>query len=296
MRKIFPHVYLFITVFFMSISIQGAQAAEPSGAKAIFDSGEGPSIAMQVEKNRTVPTVPKEVPVVTEKYMGISYKLVLLSDDGQFKIVPKTRVFKSGERLKLLVRTNRPGYMTIYNIGPSGNTHLLFNEYIEAFTFQEIPKSGNFKFIGEPGTEKMLIMLSGEPHPVFNQPTVTTAQPETLPAPDTYSEPPMDTSYTDYAGETTSSDFSDLPPTQLAQTMDSIDNAKSISGGKDIVIEDSMDTSYTVIAPKHNYKPVKGGMKDVVLESSGGTNYGVIPVSSLSDGGILTLEIKLKHR
>lgn len=36
-------------------------------------------------------------------------------------------------------------------------------------------------------------------------------------------------------------------------------------------------------------------MKDIMLESSGGYNYGVVPVTAISNGGILTLEIKLKH-
>jgi hypothetical protein len=76
----------------------------------------------------------------------------------------------------------------------------------------------------------------------------------------------------------------------------SIEGSKSIKGSKDIVVEDSMQNTYTVVSPKNGWKPVKGGMKDIVLESSSGSNYGVIPASAIADGGILTLEIKLRHR
>jgi hypothetical protein len=151
--------YLKILVIMMiSVSlVPWAIAQRSKGAKAIFDSGEGPSVGMSVAQPQR-PTSTESAP--TEKYMGISYQIMLLSDDGQFRIVPKSRIFKSGERIKLLVRTNRPGYMNIMNVGPTGNTNILFNDYIEAFNILEIPRNTNFRFVGNPGTEKLLIMLS----------------------------------------------------------------------------------------------------------------------------------------
>jgi len=76
----------------------------------------------------------------------------------------------------------------------------------------------------------------------------------------------------------------------------SIEGAKKLKGAKDIVVEDGMQSSYALISPKNNWKPVEKGMKDIVLDSDNGTNYGVIPVSTISDGRILALEVKLKHR
>lgn len=70
----------------------------------------------------------------------------------------------------------------------------------------------------------------------------------------------------------------------------------SLEGSKDIVLEDDMKTGYAVISPKSGWKPAKKGTKDIVLESAGGENYGVVPVSVMEDGGILTLDVKLKHR
>jgi hypothetical protein len=70
----------------------------------------------------------------------------------------------------------------------------------------------------------------------------------------------------------------------------------SLAGGKDITLEDSNRTSYSVISPKNGWKPEPRGKKDIVLESRGGENFGVVPASYIEDGKILTLEIKLNHR
>ena len=274
---------LFLSFAFFIFSLVSADAGTPKGAKAIFDSGEGPSVGMSVSHT---PKPSSSAPVKKEKYTGISYQLMLLSDDGQFKVVPKTRVFKSGERMKMLVRTNRAGYMTIYNIGSSGKTNLLFNEYVDAFTLYEIPKNTNFLFTGAPGAEKVLVMLSDAANPMATQPPVTASAPT--------SYPPTESPSSNNPPSTAVADIP--PPPPVSAMVASIDGAKSIKGSKDIVVEDNMQNTYAVISPKNGWKPVRGGMKDIVLESSTGSNYGVVPASAVADGGILTLEIKLKHR
>jgi hypothetical protein len=261
------------TVFLLS-----SAAFAQKGAKAIFDSGEGPSVGMSVSSPK--PSAPAE-PVQKERYMGISYQIMLVSDDGQFKAVPKSSVFKSGEKIKLLVRTNKSGYMTIVNVGPTGNTNVVFNEFIEAYTVHEIPKTTNLRFVGAPGTEKLLIMLSDNPNPMGGQ------QPMTATAP-----PPSST-----GSSAASYDPASLPPPPPATAMStSIEGSKRIKGSKDIVAEDSMRNSYAVISPQDGWKPKSRGTKDIVLESSQGVNYGVVPVSAVAGGGILTLEVKLKHQ
>ena len=303
---------LFLTILSISIlivSLTAADAKSGKGAKAIFDSGEGPSVGMSVSR---APERVTEAPVKNEKYTGISYQLVLLSDDGQFKIVPKSRTFRTGEKIKMLIRTNRPGYMTILNVGPTGRTNVLFNDYVEAFTIQEIPRNTNFRFAGDTGLEKVLVMLSDNPNPIGNQTTTTVSAPTPPvnttavtppPPPPSTGTPPLPPPSTDTAAlpppssgyGTTTSSGTPLPPPPAAMIA-SIEGAKSIKGSKDIVVEDSMQNTYTVVSPKNGWKPVKGGMKDIVLESSSGSNYGVIPASAIADGGILTLEIKLRHR
>ena len=169
---------LVCAMIFMPLSADAQKS--PKGAKAIFDSGDGASVRMS--SGGPAPSTPAAA--APEKYVGISYKLALLKPNGDFSIVPKTRTFKSGERIKMLVRTNRPGYLTIMNIGPTGNTTVLFNEYVEAKQLYEIPKSTALKFAGAPGTEKVMIMLSGNPNPIVGgQSTTVAGGPGTVPPP-----------------------------------------------------------------------------------------------------------------
>ncbi|GAB4218303.1 MAG: hypothetical protein Fur007_23520 [Rhodoferax sp.] len=91
-----------------------------------------------------------------------------------------------------------------------------------------------------------------------------------------------------------------LPPDQAsASLVASLEGAKSlkVKGAKDLLVDDDMQNSYTVMAPTpQGYKAVKGGAKDLLVESSEGMNYGVVPAAAMAGGGILTLEINLKHR
>jgi hypothetical protein len=91
-----------------------------------------------------------------------------------------------------------------------------------------------------------------------------------------------------------------LPPEQAGATMmASLGGAKSLKakGAKDLMVEDSMQSSYAVVSPRQGFKAVSGGAKDLIMESSpDGMNYGLVPAAAIAGGGILTLEIKLTHR
>lgn len=265
---------VFMVLFLICFLGNSVSAQTPKGAKALFDSGEGTTVKMSSGPRASAPAATQAA--APAKYVGISYKLVLLRPDGRFDIVPKSRVFRSGERLKLLVRTNKPGYLTILNIGTSGNTNVLFNDYIEGLSMLEIPKAGNFRFSGDPGSEKLLIMLSGSPNPLGSPRTTTVAQASGAMSP--LPPPPGPTA-----------DAGNLPPPPPAMLA-------NLQGSKDIVMDDNQKTSYAVISPKNGWKPEPKGKKDIVLESSGGENYGVIPASYIDDGKILTLEINLRHK
>jgi hypothetical protein len=288
---------LVCAMVFMPLSADAQKS--PKGAKAIFDSGDGASVRMSSGgPASSAPAAP-----APEKYVGISYKLALLKPNGDFSIVPKTRTFRSGERIKMLVRTNRPGYLTIMNIGPTGNTTVLFNEYVEAKQLYEIPKSTALKFAGAPGTEKVMIMLSGSPNPIGGgQSTTVAGGPGTVPPPP--SAPPA--AAPPYGGSMASAPPSmpPPPPGPMADAGSSLPPpppvmiASSMQGSKDIVVEDHNKTGYAVISPKAGWKPSAKGTKDIVLENDArdGSNYGVVPASAIDEGGILTLDLKLTHR
>ena len=141
--------------------------ASPKGAKAIFDSGSGGTIGMSAEAPRA-PAATVDASVRTERperYVGISYQILAIGPDGQMKAVPKSRVFSSGERIRIIASTNRPGYLTVANIGTSGRMNILFGEYVDARRLTQIPASGTLRFDAIAGTERILLMLSNEPIP-----------------------------------------------------------------------------------------------------------------------------------
>jgi hypothetical protein len=247
-------------------------AKETQGAKASFESGKG---------------------------VGISYKIVLITKEGQTKIVPTSYVFKSGDKIKLLIKTNKEGYLTILNIGSSGSTHILFNEYVDASKEHEIPRKSNLRFVGKPGTEKLLVMLSNNPNPFVPSPkapeqkTATIEQSPPSQPPAKTSPPTAPQPATPEAGQQPST------PTSKPFTPDTATDTlsaplpgllASLEGAKDIVLEDDLETSYAVVSTKDN----KLSSTKMMVESKSGSHYGVVPASVLKNG-ILTLEIKLKH-
>jgi hypothetical protein len=163
-----------LTVFCISLlAYSGVKAEEPKGAKALFGVDGGSSVMMSVPsedkpaahktsgKKQTVTKKTQSHDVASkDDYTGISYKILLMSDSGQYNIVTKSYNFRTGDRIKLLVRTNRSGYLSVTNIGPTGNYNDLFNEYVSAYTSKEIPLNSVFRFVGDPGVETIQMNLA----------------------------------------------------------------------------------------------------------------------------------------
>lgn len=206
--------------------------------------------------------------------------------------------------------TNHSGYLTIRNIGTSGNTNVLFSEYVEAKQLVEIPKTGAIRFIGAPGTEIVEILLSTDP--IYSSPDSTrviASNPPPVQAPPPSSTvssapppplPPASSSGTYSSGYQPlppSSDIANLPPPPPQALAYNYDGSKSTrpKGAKDLVLVDNMESKVTVV-DRRTWQPSQTGAKDLVIESSGGSNYGVVPVSALQSGGVLVTEIKLRHR
>jgi hypothetical protein len=233
------------------------------------------------------------------KDVGISYKIILITKDGQTKIVPTSYIFKSGDKIKLLIKTNKEGYLTILNIGSSGNTHVLFNEYVDASKEHEIPRKSNLRFVGKPGTEKLLVMLSNNPNPFAPSPkapeqkTATIeqsppSQPSAKTSPPTAPQPATPEAGQHPSAPEKKSSRPDPATDELCAPLPGL--LASLEGAKDIVLEDDLETSYAVVSTKDN----KLSSTNMMVESKSGSHYGVVPASALKNG-ILTLEIKLKH-
>ncbi|MFQ3573056.1 MAG: DUF4384 domain-containing protein [Thermodesulfovibrionales bacterium] len=309
MKKSLLQLSLSVFVFLISV---GVAFAQPKGAKALFDSGEGTKVG--IATGRQAPTQDQQASQgKPEKYVGLKYDILLQRQDGSLQKVSKARVFNTGDRIRIQVRTNQSGYLTIRNIGTSGNTNILFNEYVEAKQLVEIPKTGAIRFVGAPGTELLEIMLSSEQiiqgdstrvvagGNTQSPPSTTTSAPpqygstSNLPPPPPASGPSSD--LPPPPPPAGSSDIANLPPIPQQPLAYNVEGTKAVRprGAKDLVLVDDMDSKVTVV-DRRTWKPSQVGAKDLVIESSGGSNYGVVPVSILQGGGILVTEIKLKHR
>ena len=107
---------------------------------------------------------------------GLSYWIERLSPSGGVQRVSASTLFHSGDRIRIHVRTNRPGYLYVVNQGSSGRGSYLYpasanaNEYVEPSRVYQIPTSGNIVFDNQPGQEIVWLFLSQRPLPVDNAP------------------------------------------------------------------------------------------------------------------------------
>ena len=105
--------------------ISATQQQEPSGAKSLFyDPSSGATLkpseklkSTQHGKIRVKPVLNNQV-----KYVGIHYWIEL---EGH-GTVTDSHIFHTGDRLKLRVRSNVDGYLSLWALDPSGRGHLLF--------------------------------------------------------------------------------------------------------------------------------------------------------------------------
>ncbi|MBF0316954.1 MAG: DUF4384 domain-containing protein [Nitrospirae bacterium] len=144
-------------------------SAEPSGAKGLFEN-EGSKVNISTERKKTTVTETTRVErrdpgnVVNVAYgphIGIKYTVMLISADGFPRPVSDKRVFRTGDRIKIIAQSNKPGNLAVYNVGPTGNTNYLFNGPVSPFTPIEIPKGTAMRIVDPPGTESIFFELSG---------------------------------------------------------------------------------------------------------------------------------------
>ena len=105
--------------------------------------------------------------------LGLRYSVMKRDASGKFVEVDQDATFRSGDRIRLNVDTNTPGYLYVVMQGSSGNWRLLFpsadveggNNRIDKGMSQQIPPGdkGQFLFDEQSGTEKLFLVLSRRP-------------------------------------------------------------------------------------------------------------------------------------
>lgn len=105
--------------------------------------------------------------------LGLRYSVLKRDASNKFVEVDQDATFHSGDRIRLKVDTNSPGFLYVVMQGSSGNWRLLFpsadvdggNNRIEKGESQQIPSGdkGQFAFDDQSGTEKLFLVLSRKP-------------------------------------------------------------------------------------------------------------------------------------
>jgi len=217
-----------------------------------------------------------------QDYVGVSYWVELLEPSGQLRRVTADHVFRSGDRIRLNVQSNRDGYLTVLALGSTGRAATLFpgtpegaSNQVRAGQLYQVPPASYLRFDNNPGEETLIVMLS--PTPLGGAPTAASAPPPTpAPAPTAPTYSPGPTS----------------PPTApAAQT-------PAPPGGDDVVRAPAPPGAEAAAKLVSNL--AAKGAKDLMVETDRTgpqpATYGVVPAASLADGGVITLQVKLRHR
>lgn len=109
----------------LAVSLAAQQPATGTGAKALFYDPATGRVLKPEEKRRDAQngrTKVKYTEPAQAKYVGIHYWLDL-EDVGP---VTDERVFHTGDRIKIHIRSNVDGYLSLWSLDSSGRGHLLF--------------------------------------------------------------------------------------------------------------------------------------------------------------------------
>lgn len=105
--------------------------------------------------------------------LGVRYTVLREKADGGYSELLPDSVFHSGDKIKLSIMANQPGYLYLIERGSSGAWQALFPEpnaaadsnRIEAGRVYEIPSASGhaFEFNDLPGQERLFLLLSRTP-------------------------------------------------------------------------------------------------------------------------------------
>ncbi len=113
-----------------------------------------------------ISTKPAEVP------LGLRYTLLKRAGPDTVEI-PPSAVFRTGDRIQLGVEANDNAYLYIVHQGSSGKWQVMFpsagvaagNNRLEKGKRYIVPEGYAMTFQGEPGMEKLFLVLSRQPEP-----------------------------------------------------------------------------------------------------------------------------------
>lgn len=144
------------------------------GAKALFyDTTSNVTVSGGPPQGSGSPRQPSKpaAPRITKPTTGLMYYVELVKPSGEMLRVNSTRVFRSGERIRLHFQTNVDGRLVIVQKQKDGSSQVLYpdkringgDNRIKASFDTIIPsEKAWFRFDNKPGEEKIMVFLTTE--------------------------------------------------------------------------------------------------------------------------------------
>ncbi|MCP3960214.1 MAG: DUF4384 domain-containing protein [bacterium] len=154
--------------------IEATEPGEPLSAKSLFEGTDSDFNARAIEEDVVYgpPDGAASVIRIRKSPTGLRYRIKLL-ENGDSLLVPNTRVFRSGEQIQLLLTSNVDAYLAILQIAEDSSMDLLYPDSdlglvknrVQAHREVVFPGPAHgFRFVDEPGTERLLVVLAQSKH------------------------------------------------------------------------------------------------------------------------------------
>ncbi len=150
-----------------------AAASQTSAANPTAETAESKNIDASQQSSSPQASTSTSVPIIAVSDSGpFGLRYTILQEmRGQSEEVAPDTVFHSGDRIRFRVESNGDGYLYIVQQGTSGTWSVLFpspeiengdNRVYKGRKYS-VPSEETFAFEGDPGTEKLFVVLSRQP-------------------------------------------------------------------------------------------------------------------------------------
>jgi len=171
-------------LFYAAVRTPPAAAVARTAGQNAAPSKEAPPRASASAPSRSEPINPKPpgeapaispaslVPTPAAPPLGLKYTILKRSGEDLIE-VPSDTVFHAGDRIRISIETNQPGFLYIINRGSSGLWQPLFpsadvddgNNHVDGFRDYLLPPKSRMVFDETTGTERLFLVFSREPEP-----------------------------------------------------------------------------------------------------------------------------------
>ena len=210
-----------------------------------------------------------ESDVLPTSYAGIQYWIDLQEPNGRTHKVTTSHTFRSGDGIKLQIKSKTAGYLYVMNQDDSGKVTPLYQSInpIQPNSIYTIPQRGAIRFDNVPGNEKVTIALSKYLIPAALNSAPSAASPSGM----------SSVSYSSNA-------YNDCASSQ------------SGAGSKGMFTEEVAVSSGMECLRKNHNAGSKGMFAEEDSSSAEPASYSVVPTATLEAGDVLFIDFNLSHR